>query len=203
MSVRKHYLRPSVSPVLTGLFACGVLRREQRVLDVGCGSGVDAVTLGAWGWEYVFGIDRSAVKIAQARRRATRCGVGEWVRFAVCDVSELRERCEQDFFDVVVDSLCWNNVHATSPHATPPFVRNLFWALKPGGMLILQSRTANHPLASVPGHKALPPSFDRYFELSNVVTTHFAESYGGAAAVGVCVGHRRVRPKSIPKKETA
>lgn len=192
--LRKHYLRPSVSPVLTGLFTGGVLHRKQRVLDIGCGSGVDAVTLAAWGWDCVVGIDRNAVKVAQARRRATRYGLSEWAQFKVCDVRELRERCEPNFFDVVIDSLCWNNVHATNPNATPSFVRNLFWVLKPGGLLVLQARTANHPLASVPARHALPSSFERYFAMSNVVTTHLAESYGGAAAIGVSLGRRRLRP---------
>lgn len=188
-----HYRRPGASPVLAGLVSAGVLRPSQRVLDIGCGSGIDSVALAAWGFRQVVGIDRCATKVAQARRRATVFGLADQTSFFVCAVNELGRRCEPELFDVVLDSLCWNNVHALRPHATPAFVRAVARVLRPGGLYILQARADRHPLAISPASRALPRSFERHFRMSDVITTHMPEWFGRSSVIAVSVGRRRRR----------
>lgn len=40
-----YNFRPSISPVVAALFAAGVLKKGGRVLDMGCGTGKDCLTL--------------------------------------------------------------------------------------------------------------------------------------------------------------
>ena len=56
-----------------------------RALDVGCGSGEDAVNLAKRGWQ-VTGVDIVPSAVARAEHRATEAGVE--VRWVVGDVSE-------------------------------------------------------------------------------------------------------------------
>ena len=69
-----HYLR---------VFAAG-----DRILDLGCGTGIDAIFLAQHGVR-VLGIDAAAGMIERARERARVCGVESMIEVRVFDASEL------------------------------------------------------------------------------------------------------------------
>lgn len=62
-------------------------RRPGRALDLGCGTGTNAVTLARHGWQ-VTGVDFARRAIRQARRKAAAAGLR--IDFQVIDVADLR-----------------------------------------------------------------------------------------------------------------
>ncbi|MFI7048029.1 class I SAM-dependent methyltransferase [Streptosporangium sandarakinum] len=117
----------------TRLAALSGVRRGDRVLDVGCGTGyltrIMAPVAGPEG--HVTGVDPSEAMIGHARRRApANCSylVGEGQRLDLPDAS----------FDVVVSSLAVHHVPAAERGAA---VREMFRVLRPGGrLLVAESR---------------------------------------------------------------
>lgn len=83
------YRRPGTSPIIAALFAAGIVRSQDSILDVGCGNGTDSLALGAWGLAEVLGIDANPAKIAIARRRASRFQLNDRVSFVVCPIAQL------------------------------------------------------------------------------------------------------------------
>lgn len=66
--------------------------------------------------------------------------------------------------------------------------------LRPGGRFALQARCNRHPFQIDPARLALPGSFARYFDMSDVVTTHLAEHAEGRAVIAVAMGRRKREP---------
>ncbi|MFS3127227.1 class I SAM-dependent methyltransferase [Nocardioides sp. Bht2] len=60
------------------------------VIDIGCGDGRDSRAFGGAG-RRVLGLDQSPVGIENARQGAVEAGLGETVRFEVCDVADVDE----------------------------------------------------------------------------------------------------------------
>jgi 2-polyprenyl-3-methyl-5-hydroxy-6-metoxy-1,4-benzoquinol methylase len=75
--------------------------RSGRALDLGCGTGTNAITLCRHGWQ-VTGIDFSPKAINTARRKATQAGLT--IDFRVDDVSDLTELT--GLFDYALDIGC-------------------------------------------------------------------------------------------------
>jgi SAM-dependent methyltransferase len=74
-----------------------------RALDIGCGSGRDAVYLAKHGWE-VTGVDFAETALNAARQRAQEAGVGaQWLRG---DVSDLRALGLTAGFELLYDFGC-------------------------------------------------------------------------------------------------
>lgn len=98
-----------------------VLAQEQiapcRVIDLGCGSGINAVWLAQQGFE-VTGVDLSPVAIEQARARANAAGLA--VRFEEDDLLELRREYEP--FPFFFDRGCYHAVRRVDAAA---YVRTL------------------------------------------------------------------------------
>jgi ubiquinone/menaquinone biosynthesis C-methylase UbiE len=98
--------------------------RHQRVLDVGCGTGLMSARLAASG-RRVCGVDLSAGMVARARRRA-----GDVAEFIQGDAEKLP--AEIGVFDAVVNLISFH--HYPNPgRALAEFRR----VLRPGGRLIL------------------------------------------------------------------
>jgi SAM-dependent methyltransferase len=57
-----------------------------HVIDIGCGDGRDSHAFARAG-KSVIGLDRSALGVQHARQKAEEIGLGDLVRFEVCDVS--------------------------------------------------------------------------------------------------------------------
>ena len=83
------------------------VRATGRALDLGCGSGANAVELARRGWDVV-GVDFVAAAIEAADRRAREAGVA--ARFVNGDVSALRDCGIIGPFDLVIDVGCYHSI---------------------------------------------------------------------------------------------
>lgn len=78
----------------------GRQRDFGRALDLGCGTGIHAVTLASRGWD-VTGIDLVPKAIDRARERAAKAGVT--VRFILGDVTDLQAAGIDGKFQLILD----------------------------------------------------------------------------------------------------
>ncbi len=114
-------------PEIVGLAKSGAIR--GIILDVGCGTGENALHLAETGHE-VWGVDSSPVAIAKAKQKALERGVA--VTFLVWDAFDLQGL--EMSFDTIVDSGLF---HIFSDEERPPFLRSLAGALRPGGRYVM------------------------------------------------------------------
>lgn len=82
---------------------------DGRALDLGCGTGADALYLAQHGWQVV-GVDFVPEAIATANARARDAGAQ--VTFVVGDVTHLREIGVRGPFDLVIDIGCYHGIPA-------------------------------------------------------------------------------------------
>lgn len=173
-----------------------------RGIGFGCGNGTDSLTLAMWGIKRVDGIDLDHEKLAVAEHRlaALRGWYGQdnpllrAVTFHQGSASRLHKCFGDASFDVVVDTLLWNNV---SLHATPAYVRQAARVLKPSGTLILQVRQDLRPFDTACAVCELPDSFHRYFNMRDGLPTHLPEFRNRSrrhAGIVAYLGRRRHRP---------
>ncbi len=102
-----------------------------RALDVGCGTGTQAVYLAEHGWQVV-GVDAVERALAQARRRAKKKGVE--VMWVTGDVASLSTLGLGDGFSLVHDRGCF---HDLSDAAREGYVRGVSELAAPGATLML------------------------------------------------------------------
>ena len=102
--------RPELEKLVEG-------RPPGRALDLGCGTGANAVYLAKRGWEVV-GVDFVVEAIEAAEARAASAGVP--VSFVVGDVAQLNGAGVQGPFDLLVDVGCY--------HAIPDRLRDAYAA---------------------------------------------------------------------------
>jgi SAM-dependent methyltransferase len=100
-----------------------------RALDLGCGTGTNAITLARQGWT-VTAVDFAAQGIIRARRRAAAEGVS--VDFRVADATRLENL--QGTFDLILDIGCY---HGLSREGQEAYVRNLERLLAPRGTYLM------------------------------------------------------------------
>jgi SAM-dependent methyltransferase len=106
-------------------------RQPGRALELGCGTGRQAVELAQRGWE-VTAVDYVPKAIEEARSRAR--GAGVEVRFLAGDVTRLEDLQLGAPFDVVYDNKCF---HGLSPAARQRYVSGVAGACRPGGIYLL------------------------------------------------------------------
>lgn len=107
------------------------------VLDVGCGTGENALFLAGRGHP-VLGVDSAELAIKKAREKARDRGIG--ANFRVWDalrIGELRKR-----FDSTIDC---GFFHTLSDEGRTIFERNLGSALKPGGRYFMLAFSDEEP----------------------------------------------------------
>lgn len=107
------------------------------VLDVGCGTGENALYLAGRG-HVVWGVDSAPGAIETARRRAQ--GRGVRVTFLVQDALHLQAIGRT--FDTVLDSGLF---HTLSDDERPRFARSLSAALRPGGTYLMLAFSEREP----------------------------------------------------------
>ncbi len=102
-------------------------------LDLGCGTGTNAITLAQHGWQ-VTGVDFVGRAIRTARRKARQAGVT--VDFRQGDVTRLEKirHARGIPFDLVLDIGCF---HSLSPQGKVDYVANLEQLLSPGGTYLM------------------------------------------------------------------
>lgn len=102
-----------------------------RALDVGCGTGTQAVYLAEHGWQ-VTGVDAVERALARARNRAEKKKIE--VRWVAGDVTRLSTLGLGDRFGLLFDRGCF---HDLSPAARDGYVRGVSEFAAPGGTLLL------------------------------------------------------------------
>lgn len=100
-----------------------------RALDLGCGTGTNALTLARHGWQ-VTGVDFVASAIQQAKAKTRQAGLKVDLRQG--DVTRLPGI--QGPFDLVLDIGCF---HCLSPQGRQIYVQNLEQLLSPGGTFLM------------------------------------------------------------------
>ena len=100
-----------------------------RAIDLGCGTGTNAITLARHGW-HVTGVDFAGAAIERARRKARRENLS--VNFMVDDVTRLPEALGP--FDLVLDIGCF---HAIEARLRPVYLNTIGRILVPGGTWLL------------------------------------------------------------------
>ena len=100
-----------------------------RALDLGCGTGTNAITLSKKGWQ-VTGIDFAAQAIAKARRKAAEAHLS--IDFRIGDVSDLSTISGP--FDFALDIGCLHSLNAAR-HAD--YAKGLQRLVRPGGTYML------------------------------------------------------------------
>lgn len=100
-----------------------------RALDLGCGTGTNAITLARHGWEVV-GIDFAAKAIRTARRKVSAAGLK--IDFYIADVTDLGML--SDAFDYVLDIGC---LFTLKPKERTPYAQTLARLLKLHGWYML------------------------------------------------------------------
>lgn len=171
------------SPELVGYIAAAKYPIGARALDVGCGSGRDAVLLANCGFE-VHGLDFSpeAIEIAQnyAAKRMAK------VSWHCCDV--LRTPFETRYFDLITDRGCF---HHLSELRRRKYAEEMARILKPGGALLLRGcRVAQPPFYPIDS-TSLAAVFDlSLFEIGPDFQLFLTVDGGGLDATLVSVAKR-------------
>lgn len=100
-----------------------------RALDLGCGTGTNAITLAQYGWQ-VIGVDFVGSAIRRAKRKALQAGVK--IEFHKADVTRLIGISGP--FDLVLDIGCFHNLLLPERNT---YVHNLSRFLASGGVFLL------------------------------------------------------------------
>ena len=103
-----------------------------RALDLGCGTGTNAMMLAQHGWQ-VTGVDFSARAIRRARRKAQRANLA--IDFRLGDVADLSDLTGP--YDYALDIGC---LHALDPPDQKKYAAGLARLVRPGGRYMLYSR---------------------------------------------------------------
>jgi 2-polyprenyl-3-methyl-5-hydroxy-6-metoxy-1,4-benzoquinol methylase len=102
-----------------------------KALDIGCGTGDNAIYLAKHGWQ-VTGVDFVAKAVDKARAKAAANGLD--VRFEQADVTELCSEGIGSNFDLIVDNACLHGMNDEDRH---DYVREVTAAAAPDARLLL------------------------------------------------------------------
>lgn len=122
-----HALPTSLTSLIQGDRALS----PGTALDIGCGTGDNAIYLAEHGWQ-VTGIDfvQKAIDKARAKAAARRLDI----RFEVADATRLCEEGIGSNFDLIVDNACLHGMNDEDRH---DYVREVTAAAAPGARLLL------------------------------------------------------------------
>jgi SAM-dependent methyltransferase len=120
-----------------------------RALDLGCGTGTNAIYLALHGWEVV-GVDFVDKAIRQARKKAVQAGAQ--VRFYAGDVTRLEKiKGLTGSFDLVLDIGC---LHSLTPEGRARYAAGMVSLLRSGATFLLY---AWEPWPGRSGDRGLSP----------------------------------------------
>ncbi len=113
------------------------------MLDIGCGTGGDAIYCARHGWT-VTGLDAVPTAVEQARRKAAAAGVN--VQFLHADISRISEADIGTGFTLLLDGGC---IHGLTPEQRRRTAAAVTAVAKPGATLLM--------FAFSPGHRGPIP----------------------------------------------
>lgn len=118
-----------------------------RALDLGCGTGTQAIYLAQHGW-HVTGVDFMARPLDEAKRKAGAAGVQPtWIQG---DITQLSELGVETGYNLVLDLACF---HGLKAEERPDTARQITGVASPGAIFLLG--------AFVPGRRGpLPQGID-------------------------------------------
>ncbi len=154
-------------PTIVGLAERGLIR--GRVLDVGCGTGENALHLASRGLEVV-GVDASPTAIERARAKATERGIR--ARFAVGDALALD--IADPRFGVAIDCGLF---HTFEDAERPRFERSLRGVLATGGRYFLLCFSDREPGDWGPrrvAQKEIRATFKEHWRVDSIDEARFA-----------------------------
>jgi cyclopropane fatty-acyl-phospholipid synthase-like methyltransferase len=144
-----------------------------RVIDIGCGTGENAIYFAKAGLDVV-GVDASPEAIRQAQNKARSRDVS--VRFDVADVLDLDERYVG--FDTATDSGVF---HVFEDADRPRYTHSIGGVLRPGGRLFLMCFSDREPGDWGPRRVTqgeLRDTFTNGWHVDSVEATHFDVQMG-------------------------
>ncbi len=139
-----------------------------RALDLGCGTGTNALTIAHYGWQ-VRGVDYSWQAIRSARKKARASGLP--VTFEKGDVTRLDP--EQEAYDLILDIGCF---HSLPPAGRERYARFVQQALKPGGSYLLYTWLAP---AEEPSTAPTEGGLMRYFAALTLISLRKGDDKAG------------------------
>lgn len=119
--------------------------QPARALDIGCGTGTQAVYLARQGWQ-VTGVELLEQPLERARARAAAAGVG--VEFVKADATRLSEAELQPGFELLLDRGCF---HGLSDDGRAGYVDGVTALAAAGATLLLMAFARNRVLAGPAG----------------------------------------------------
>jgi SAM-dependent methyltransferase len=108
-------------------------RKNLRGIEMCCGKGRNAIWLATQGISMI-GADFSPTAIAEAKRRATKAGVGRKVHFLRHDVTKIYD-LPYGTMDFAID--CFGSTDIETPSGRKKALRNILHLLRPGGYLMI------------------------------------------------------------------
>ncbi len=126
----KHWEFNYPSPELVALVTAGLLRKNARILDVGCGGGFEAIFMANCGFR-VMGVDISIAALRIAKKRAKKANViVDWQRGEV-----LALPMQPDSIDFVTDRGLF---HLIDDAHRPQYASEVYRVLKNGGRALIR-----------------------------------------------------------------
>lgn len=126
----------------------------RRVLDVGCGAGVNLATMTAAAPGVVgVGLDLDAPSVDLARRTLARHGVADRATVLHTDVRDVVRQRPRELAEPVDLALLANVLYYLPPPERVPLLRDVATLLRPGGRLLVVTTVAE------------PSLFSRHFDL--------------------------------------
>ena len=153
-----------VSAQLRRFLASGhIISAPGRALELGCGTGTNAIFLAEAGFE-VTAVDFTAEALCLASRRARQAGVQ--VRWIEADVLHLADIIPAaDPFDLIFDRGCF---HGFAPCDRPGFVEQLRIVTRPGSVVFLLTGNSREPFKNGPpvvSEAEIRETFDSSFKI--------------------------------------
>ncbi len=152
-------------PDLARLLDAGLI--QGRVLDLGCGTGENALHFASRGLD-VTGLDASSPAIGQAKIKARERQLS--VRFLQADALQLTDIAQP--FDTVTDS---GLLHVLSDQEMQQVIRGVHAVLLPGGVycLLCFSERATHPGPRRLTREDIASLFSRGWQIESIQAAHF------------------------------